>query len=73
MGFFRHSNTFSMLELDFCRTLGILKGQIEDKKYFLEWSSNPEIVLLEQHLFRAEIKKKIGSVFGSNENCRICF
>ena len=38
MGFFRYSNTFSMIEFDFCRTLSILKGQIEDKMYFLEWS-----------------------------------
>ena len=41
MGFFRYSNTFSMIEYDFCRAIGILKGQIEDKKYFLEWGSNP--------------------------------
>ena len=31
MGFFRYSNTFSMVEFDICRTL---KGQIEDKKIF---------------------------------------
>ena len=42
MGYFRYFNTFSMMEFDFCRTLGILKGQIEDKKYFLEWGSNPQ-------------------------------
>ena len=30
---------------------GILKGQIEDKKYFLEWGLNPQI------FFRAEIQK----------------
>jgi hypothetical protein len=44
MGFFRYSNTFSMIEFDFCRTLGILKGQIEDKKYFLEWGSKKYFV-----------------------------
>ena len=30
---------------------GILKGQVELKKYFLEWDSNPRIY------FRAEIQK----------------
>jgi hypothetical protein len=30
---------------------GISKGLIEDKKYFLEWGSNPQIY------FRAEIQK----------------
>ena len=29
-----------MIEFDFCRFLGILKGQIEDNKYFLGWGSN---------------------------------
>ena len=37
-----YSNTFSMIEYDFCRAIGILKGQIEDKKYFLEWGSNQQ-------------------------------
>ena len=41
MGCFRYSNTLSMIEFYFCRTLVILKGQIEDKKYFLEWGLNP--------------------------------
>ena len=53
MGFFRYSNTFSMFKFDFCRTLGILKGQIEDKKYFLEWGSNPR----KYYISRAEIEK----------------
>ena len=32
MGFFKYSTTIPMTQFDFCRTLGILKGQIEDKK-----------------------------------------
>jgi hypothetical protein len=52
MGFFRYSNTFSMIKFDFCRTLGILKGQIEDKKYFLEWGLNPR----KYYISRAEIE-----------------
>ena len=53
MGFFRYSNTFSVIEFDFCRTLGILKGQIEDKNYFLQWGSNPR----KYYISRAEIEK----------------
>ena len=53
MGFFRYSNTFSMIEFDFCRSLGILKGQIEDKKYFLKLGSNPR----KYYITRAEIEK----------------
>ena len=42
-----------MLKFDFCRALGILKRQVKDKKYFLEWSSNP----WKYYIFRAEIEK----------------
>ena len=68
MGFFRYSNKFSMIKFDFCRTLGILKGQIEDSKYFLEWGSNPQ----KKYILGQEYKN-ISFVFGSSENCRICF
>ena len=42
-----------MIEFDFCRTLGILKGQIEDEKYYLEWGWNPQ----KYYISRAEIEK----------------
>ena len=54
-----------MIEFYFCRTLGILKGQIEDKKLGLE----PTKVLYLQ----GRNRKIFRSVFGSNEKCRICF
>ena len=61
MGFFRYSNIFSYLfELNNISP-GILKEQIDEKKYFLEWGSNPQ----KYYVFRAEIFR---SFFGSTEN-----
>ena len=51
------------------RALGILKEQIEDKKYFFEWDSNPQKYMCLQ----GKNRKILRSVFGSNENRRICF
>ena len=42
MGFFRYFDTLNDKILYFQNSLGFLKGQIEDKKYFLEWGSNPQ-------------------------------
>ena len=51
MGFFRYSNIFSYLfELNNISP-GILKEKIDEKKYFLEWGSNPR----KYYVFRAEI------------------
>ena len=44
-----------MIKFHFCRTLGILKGQIDDKKHFLVCDSNPQ----KYYTSRAEIKKKL--------------
>ena len=50
MGIFRYFNTFCYL-FKSNTSPGILKEQIEEKKYFLEWGSDPQIY------FRAEMQK----------------
>ena len=40
MGFFRYFDTFNDQ---------VLKGQIEDKKYFLEWGSNLETIIVQKY------------------------
>ena len=54
-------------------SLGMLKGQIEDKKYFLEWGSNPQKCYFGAIYLQGRNRKTFRLVFGSSENCRICF
>ena len=61
-------NTFSMIQFDFCRTLGILKRQIEDEKYFLEWGSNPQ-----QYYLQGKNRKYFRSDFGSKKTVEFAF
>ena len=56
MGFFKYSTTFPMIKFDFCRTLGILKGQIEDKNISFSGARTHESTT---YISRAEMKKKI--------------
>ena len=57
-----------MIQFDFCRTLGILKRQIEDEKYFLEWGSNPQ-----QYYLQGKNRKYFRSDFGSKKTVEFAF
>ena len=72
MGFFRYSNTISFFN-DLNISPDNLKGQIEEKTYFLEWGSNPLKNYFGTIYLQGRNIKIFSFVFGANENSKKSF